>query len=220
MRFFRNFSVVVKASFCDKEGKNLFDVIRFDQPRNVFKDLGHSNSVDSVVSNQAHLHFLIFVHVIFTGLETESLNDLPLAVVELYDIEYELGGAHELEKLDCACRCAHSQVKNAVVRASQVVEHVHVFFLTSNSESFRLQIEAEFVPNLTSKRAEIFIGKKHPECSLEPHRTEEGLVEIIQLHQEGLSWYRLIVKQALKEHCNLKARASLHKPADKDSQVA
>lgn len=149
LSFFSDFCVVVKASFCDKERKNLFDVFRFDQPRNIVKDLGHSDSVDSVVSNQAHLHFLIFVHVIFTGLETESLNDLPLAVVERHDIEYELGGTHELEKLDCACRCAHSQVKNAVVRASQVVEHVHVFFLTSKSESFRLQIEAEFVPNLT-----------------------------------------------------------------------
>lgn len=218
--FLCNLSVVVEASFWDKERQNCLDVFRFDVSRDTFENLRNGDSICSIVTNQATLHFLVFAHVLLTGFEAESFDDFPLAVVELNQIVHKLGGIHELEKFDGTGRCAHCQVKDAVVLTSEVVEHVHILFLAGEGQSFRLQVESELVPDLACKTTQILVWEKNPELSLEPHWAEQGLIVVEDLHQEGLSRDGLVVKETLEQHGDLEASASLHELADKLGQVA
>jgi len=75
--------VLVKASFSDEEGKDWLHVLLLDEPGNELEDLGDGNSVNSIVTNQTHLHFLILIVVILCGLEAQLLNDVPLFIIEL-----------------------------------------------------------------------------------------------------------------------------------------
>ena len=54
------------------------------------ENLRDGNSIDTIITDQAHLHFLILCVVVFDSLETLFLNDFPLVIIELNQVINEL----------------------------------------------------------------------------------------------------------------------------------
>ena len=191
-----------------------------DEPCNKLQDLGYRDSVLTIISNEAHLHFLISVLVVFGDFETDLLNDLPLIVVEVDEVISGGGRVHELEEFDCASGGIDRQIEDAEVGAAQKVEHVFIFLLTSEAHSLRLEVESKLVPDLTGERAQIVITEKHPKLSLEPDWAEERLVIGQDLCQESLPGDGLVLEESLEEHSDFKFGAALHEFPDEEAQVA
>ena len=148
-----DFFILVKTCLSDQESQDSFHVLNFNESCNKLQDLWHSNSIDSIICDQTHLHFLVAVVIVVSCLKTELLNNLPLIVVEFDQVKGGRRGVHELEKLDSTGCSIDSEFKNAKVGTAKVVEHIFVFFFSSKAHSFWGKVKPELVPDFAGKGA-------------------------------------------------------------------
>ena len=92
--------VLVKAGFSDQEGEYTFKVLWLEDSCHSQNDFWHADSIHSIIRNQTHLHFLVFIDVIFTRFQAQLFDYAPLTVVEVDQVVQELRRVHELHQFN------------------------------------------------------------------------------------------------------------------------
>ena len=83
--------VFVQAGFGHEESKDSLMILLLNKSGSKFENLRDCDSIYTIITDQAHLHFLILSVVVLDGLETHFLNDFPFFIIELDQVINELG---------------------------------------------------------------------------------------------------------------------------------
>ena len=119
---------------CDEESHGGLKIFALDKPGNKSDDIWNSDTVDSLISNELFLNLSVLCVILLNCINSKSVNDLPLVIIESNQVLNMSGVLLELEQLDGCSHGFHCCVENVDVLCSEIVEQVFVFLFSGECD--------------------------------------------------------------------------------------